>query len=544
VAQCGDLRVAHALPALRGRGGVQQPVLLYTSATAHPIARLAAHVWYTSGSRPDSIRATLRVGGVVRRSGFFNAAAMVPGVAMRLMIGWDTHLQATGIYPYALELTPYVQGAAGTPVTVSDTFVVVNRRASHFAAGWWLAGLEQVLVQGDGSLLWLGGDGSAKRYASAGTNVWVAPSLTVADTITRSGSVFTRHAPGQVAVRFNGQGNHVATVRPLGDSTRFTYSSTGTNPQLASVITRAGQTITFGYVSGRLRTVTAPGASAPRVVTVQVNGGGSVTSITDPDTTTVTFGYHPFYPQVLTRRTDARGTATTYTISTGLTYRQSTIAMQGTGADIVTRIVPLESLGLLDGPTALVDTALAYTVVDGPRTDVGDSTRYWLDGRFGAPKRVLDAAGHPTFLARGDATYPALVTQVTDATGHVTQATYDAGGHVATVVDVGGLVPGRNDTTRYVWNQTFDVVEREVPPEGDSVPMAYDATTGTLHWRQDARGHSSRVTFAYYSGSGANRNLLHTITSPTVGGVTPWGTGPACRPMPPAGRRTWAPGRR
>jgi hypothetical protein len=35
-------------------------------------------------------------------------------------------------------------------------------------------------------------------------------------------------------------------VRPLGDSTRFTYSSTGTNPQLASVITRAGQTITFG----------------------------------------------------------------------------------------------------------------------------------------------------------------------------------------------------------------------------------------------------------------------------------------------------------
>jgi hypothetical protein len=246
VAQCGDLRVAHALPALRGRGGVQQPVLLYTSATAHPIARLAAHVWYTSGARPDSIRATLRVGGVVRRSGFFHAAAMVPGVAMRLMIGWDTHLQATGIYPYALELTPYGQGAAGTPVTVSDTFVVVNRRASHVAAGWWLAGLEQLLVQGDGSLLWLGGDGSAKRYASAGTNVWVAPSLTVADTITRSGSVYTRHAPGQVAVRFNGQGNHVATVRPLGDSTRFTYSSTGTNPQLASVITRAGQTITFG----------------------------------------------------------------------------------------------------------------------------------------------------------------------------------------------------------------------------------------------------------------------------------------------------------
>ena len=46
---------------------------------------------------------------------------------------------------------------------------------------------------------------------------------------------------------------------------------------------------------------------------------------------------------------------------------------------IVTGFVSTATGGLL----AAVDTAEAYSLLDGPRTDVADTTRFWLD-RFAA----------------------------------------------------------------------------------------------------------------------------------------------------------------
>ncbi|GAB1343890.1 hypothetical protein [Gemmatimonas sp.] len=48
-------------------------------------------------------------------------------------------------------------------------------------------------------------------------------------------------------------------------------------------------------------------------------------------------------------------------------------------------------------------------------------------------------------------------------------ARYTARGNLAVLVDSGGIVAGQRDSTRYVWNAAFDVVERIVPQLGDSL---------------------------------------------------------------------------
>src|SRR5204863_9698205 len=43
--------------------------------------------------------------------------------------------------------------------------------------------------------------------------------------------------------------------------------------------------------------------------------------------------------------------------------------------------------------------------------------------------------------------------------------------------------------------------------------LSYDASTGNRLWQQDARGPSSRVTFAYYT-TGNSTGLLKTVNLP------------------------------
>src|SRR3989449_7096657 len=147
--------------------------------------------------------------------------------------------------------------------------------------------------------------------------------------------------------------------------------------------------------------------------------------IQDPDLTTVSFGYDASFANRLTSRTDRRGTVTTYAFDAGNKVAQASINM-GTGqAAINTTLTALESRGLPGSSTpSSVDTAVANSRFNGARTDVGDTTLFWLD-RFGAPRKIVDALGNATLLNRGDARWPALVTRLQYPSGQVTGATYD-----------------------------------------------------------------------------------------------------------------------
>ncbi|GAB1343888.1 hypothetical protein [Gemmatimonas sp.] len=168
--ECADLRVTHALPASMSKGSVQVPTLLYNSAVAHPYPIVRTDVRYTSGTRPDSLEAILKVNGVERRRGMWSGTTLSLNVPRRLALGYDAIASGTGDSTGSiptLEVAAYVSGTKGSTTTVDGTLALVNRSESRLGPGWWLAGLEQLFVRSDSSLLWVGGDGSAATIRAA-----------------------------------------------------------------------------------------------------------------------------------------------------------------------------------------------------------------------------------------------------------------------------------------------------------------------------------------------------------------------------------------
>ena len=244
-----------------------------------------------------------------------------------------------------------------------------------------------------------------------------------------------------------------------------------------------------------------------------VRDSARVTGIVDPDGTTVSFGYGGVLPNQVTSRTDGRGTVTSYAYDGGQAVRQVSTDM-GVGQEpIVTGFVSTATRGLV----AAEDTAGAYSLLDGPRTDVADTTRFWLD-RFGQPVRIADALDNETTIAREDSVFPLLATEVVSPLGFVSRATYDERGNVDTTTTISGADIA---VTTFEWDGTFDFVTKITLPEGEITEIAYDPVNGNRLFQQDGRGDSTRVTFDYYDGKNKTPlGLLRTVTSPLSGTTT------------------------
>jgi RHS repeat-associated protein len=338
----------------------------------------------------------------------------------------------------------------------------------------------------------VGGDGSTRLYEEVSDTVWVAETVARPDTLKLDSSEgrYLRALPGGVKVWFDtAQGYHVATENRLGHETEFRYTGAGKLDTIALPVPSgaAGRYYEFEYIDSTRIDVTAPAAGGARVTKVYLSGGRA-DSIMDPDGEKVKFGYSG---DRIVARTDRRGTVTSYSYNSGKRVDESQV--DTAGLQITTGLRPLESLGLV----AAVDTGSASAWVNGPRTDVGDTTFFWLD-RFGSPRKIVNALGYGTTLVR-DTVFPALVTEVTHPNGFTQKATYDDRGNVKNVIGVNPYGDSRNDTTRYEYDDVWlDFPTRVVPPRRDSVVVAYDTLTGNRLWQQDARGTMSRVYFHYY----------------------------------------------
>ncbi len=489
--ECGDLRLAHALPAVRTLNQARAPVLLYNSQHASPHPVVAAHVMLPSGAAGLSrVVAILRVNGTPRGQGVWKGTAWPGGGPVRIAVGYDAGGDATGPYRYALE----VRAHYGTTV-VADTargeLVVVNRRESPFGAGWWLAGLERLVMDPTGRpLLWVGGDGSTRRYTvTADTAVWGAASLDRPDTLKRAGAGWERILPGGVRVRFDAAGNHVATRSRVGYETSFGY----VGGRLGSVsVPPAGSALSYSFVYGTdgfLQRVEAPGVQGTRTVTL--TRAGDELSIQDPDGTRIAFTHADGTRRRIVARSDRLGRTTVFRYDAGGRIASSRHDLAGDS--IVTRLTALESLGL----AAAVDTAQAFALLDGPRTDVLDHTRLWLD-RWGAPRRVRDALGRETRITRGDPRFPALVTRVEQPGGRVMGAEYDGRGNLAAQTDSSTRnAAGRYATTRYAYDTRWDAVTRVTLPEGEVTISEYD-DSARVRWVQQGNDTLRRTRFLYH----------------------------------------------
>jgi RHS repeat-associated protein len=506
--ECGALRLVHSLPTTTTRGKARTPTLIYNSNHAKPGAWIAADVTLR-GMKPYKLELTLKMTGradVKRTIGWDTACA---GKRCRVVMPMDALAAGipTGIHRYTLEVKA-IDSTHSFARSDSSEAVIVDRTGSTFGAGWWLDGLEQLVTVDANTMLWIGGDGSTRKYVkSGGSNTYtVNPVMDAPDTLTfipGSPSKWRRHLSNGTYVEFSNAGQHTQTVGRQADTTLFTWvgselrsialpvppSSTVPRPTYKLVYGTDGS----GYTS--LRADSAPGINGAKRVTIFTPGtAGAIASITDPDGRTVTFtggGAGGF----ITGRSNKLSHLTSFYYDLGGALTTSSLADTSL-ATMSTYFLAAETrtIGAAATDTSKKPLLLEhlYTYVDGPRTDVADTTRFVLD-RYGAPTVVRNALGGQTGISR-DSIQPLLVRFVSKPNGLATNAFYSNRGLVDSTVVTNGAA-GRA-VTKYTWHTQWDEMTSVTAPTGEVTTFTYDAF-GNRKTEQPGPSAARKVEYFY-----------------------------------------------
>ncbi|MFL5496857.1 MAG: RHS repeat-associated core domain-containing protein, partial [Gemmatimonadales bacterium] len=505
--ECGDLVVTHAMPTYTTMNRGRTLTLLYHSAQAAPSPAVAVAVTQsTSLALPTSVYAELKVNGVIRNSGTYGGWNSAP-LTRQLVLPFDAGPDSSGIYPFTLEVQNRYASGGPFSDTVSGTLIVVNRSQSRYGKGWSLAGVEELrLAQPGGAMLWIGGDASAKVYSPVNATTWVGAPGGYRDTLTLSGSVYTRTLRHGVRVTFDAQGRHLQTISRTGQATTFGYDANG---RLSTITVPPGgtgtvYTVTYDATTGLLDRLTDPGG---RVLNATVNGTSRVlASLLDPDNVTTAFAYN--VSGRMLGRTGRRGFTTAYSYGQGLRLTRVAVPIDpATHDSAVTTFTPWDELGYPG--LSPIDTALAFTTILGPRAGVADDAKISVD-RWGAPTKIIDPIGATTTLLRGDAAVPLLVTRMTypnpagGGAGRIVNTTYDTRGNLIQVRDSTshlGTAGLPTKVTRYVYGSpnTKDSPSQVIDSvTGQARTTTYTYTTvGLTNDVLDSRAH--RTTFGYTS---------------------------------------------
>jgi RHS repeat-associated protein len=437
--QCGDLLVAQGLPAYRTLGRDRALTLVYNSATAAPRPTVAALVTNPENSAPaSSLYAELKVGATGGAQTLVASGTFAPfgggqlTEARQIVLGFDAATYASGIYDYTLEVRNLYPNAPFTSRTLTGQLLVMNDRTSRFGRGWSLAGVERIFLWGP-NMLWRGAGGTARIYVPVAgqSGTWVAPKAAFRDTLYwRAGlGLYERRLRHGVLVQYDPCGRQTATISRTQQTTSFTWAGAGCGDSLTAIAVPpagTGGTYTIAYTNGVLDSISD---SAGRVLKATVHPTSrQLTALRDPDNVTTLYGYDAA-DRLITHQ-GRTGYPTRYEYAGGLRVTK-VITPYGavTASDsAVTTIEPWDhkglALGLAGAGLSGVDTTQVRTKLDGPRTDVQDTTAIFVD-RWGAPSRTRDALGHTTEVLRRSDTFPALVTETRSPDGRIIQLKYD-----------------------------------------------------------------------------------------------------------------------
>lgn len=521
--ECGDLRLAHLLPAVRTLNTARAPVLLYNSQHARPYPLVFADLTAPS-PLPQTIRAILKVNDTeITQRDIAGSVWDSAGQVRRVVVGFAADTFPTGVHTYQLEIQR-LDPTVVTLQTVSGQLPIVNRRASAFGPGWWLAGWERLIFTGlpAEQRMWVGGDGSVRIYQRSGVigadTAYLAALVDSPDTLLHTAAnEWKRLLPGGGSITFTSNGIHRLTTNRLGYATEFVVDSNDWRLLKIRVPPDTSMSYTFSYsgTPALLQYVNAPDSVVGTFRVTTLAYVGDTLKITDPGSRPVGYRYEAGTTKRIVSRKSRRGAVTAYAYDAGSRLASSRLGIPGADS-INLAFCAAEARGLVAcSPTPVVPDS-AYTRFDGPRAeppaDSGDVHAFWVD-RFGSPWKLRDPYGHLTIITRAEPSFPALATRVQDPNGRILAATYDGRGKISSTTDSSVLGPGQHATSRYQWDQRWDEVTEIVVPTGEVTRFAYDATNGNRLWQEDGRGSSSRVTLAYYL-SGPCAGLLKTITVP------------------------------
>jgi RHS repeat-associated protein len=500
--ECGDLRLAHALPAVTTFTKVRAPTLIYNSRHARPLALIAGDVTIRSTEGlPSQVDVTVTIGGQVVTRSWAGSEWSSPGTTRRVVV--PVSGLAAGVHTFTIEARRILSGASSLLGSAAGRVVVVDRSASPFGAGWWLAGLERITVLSGTELLWVGGDGSARIYVKRGAGpMHDAPSLDRPDSLSWNGATGTRFLPDGGSVLFDANGRHTATRDRFGRETQIFVAAGSERVDSLRVPKPGGwMKYAFTYTSGLLTGASAPGpvAGGPTRDVVITQTSGRVSSIRDADLTVVSFGYGSgAEANVVRNRTDRRNYATHYTFDIGGNLVKDSLRLDN-GSVIMQSWLPIESRGLAgSGAAAAQPLDSVYTLADGPRTDVADVTRLWLNA-LGAPVKIRNAHGDETKVIY-DSAWPALASEVRSPSGLITQAMYTTRG-LATSTSVINLrsMGDAASVTQYQWHATRPLPTQITRPTGDVTMYDYEPANGNVLWVQPGTDPSRRTVVDYYA---------------------------------------------
>jgi hypothetical protein len=518
---CGVLRISYALPSVRTLNTRRAPTLVYYGdQVAAPV--LATHVILAdTASVPDSVRLNVQevlTNGSLRAiSGLprtYPGTAWATGRAQRLSAVLP--VSATQIFKYQVNVSLLYGGVwRAAADSVVGELAIIDRKSSRFGAGWWLAGLERLYTNQAGGVLWVGGDGSTRKYSRSsvlGTDtVYVTEALTRPDSLYRdSQGTFRRALPNGAHVYFDPSGLHTRTVNRSGHVTRFVWGVVSGEPRLDSIVvpTPVGaiRAYQFRYnAQGALYSVLAPqNPNSPREVllTRTTNAlGRGVARIVDPSLDSVKFEFPSGSDTTYLASLSRRGARTEFANEVQSPTLASSVTPTGDGDTVRYDFRTVIGAGA-SSTASPIQVDSVYFRYTNPRRAV---TKIWVD-RFGQPLRLINALGNTTTVRHDDWRFPEAVTRVeypilADGRPRVTAALFDAGGNLTTTVEVnpyGADGNNRDAVTRYGYDNVAwpNFVTRIVRPERDSIVIAYDAS-GNRSTQYDARGDSTRL-FLYY----------------------------------------------
>ena len=508
--ECGDLRLAHAVAPVLTMGTARAPTLLYNSQHARPVPTVLAEVRLAAGTLPTTVTACIKVAGSNRGCRSWAGSNWgTAGSTRRIAVQGDTNTWSTGRVNYTLEVTT-TGGTSQGPYTATGRLYIVNRSTSRYGAGWWIAGLEQLQVVHADTLVWIGGDGSVKRYLKTGS-VWKPSNFAAADSVITNGTGYARLTAEHARVFFNSAGRHDSTRNSLRHVTRFEYG--GSTDSLVKIrVPRpngAYADFTFAYASGTLDSVASPGGRGTRLFV----SSAKVDSIRDPDGSSVRLAYGSgLNAKVVTQRRNRLNVAAsfTFTFDSGHRVIRATRVLGDT-----LRIAPSETRGLL----APVHRDSAFTEINGPRTDVADVSRFWSNG-FGAPTRMRNAVGMES-VVRYASTWPGVVDSAYSPAWVASRSYLNARG-LPDSVKVFHPFGSSADTaiTRYGWHATLNrPVSVRTRTAGTSyvVDSLSYGSDSTLSWQQRGTGAApTRVSYSYTSPD----RLPAAVALPVAGSIT------------------------
>ena len=523
-AQCDAFRITQPLPAVFTRGKARVPTLVHYSDWIVGPGFSVNFAVPTSVAVPDSVQLN-----VYSRTWNNSTIALY---ASRAWAWGSTYahsperlsvfpmLGGTGIFGYRLEVRYWYNNNPGwelATATIDAEILRTQRRsADTFGSGWWLSGVEQLVLgqvtapaPTDSILLWVGGDGSMRKYvwqSSSGTRstYLAANSLAGPDTLIRdtsSPNPWMRLAGNNVRVVFDAYGRHVMTINRVNDTTRFAWKAGGAL-RLDTLIVPAGLRYVFNHDAGdRLTSVDAPPTTTggavrtTQIIRSVVNGstGVGIRKIVDPSGDSVVFDWVGWATdEYIGGRTDRNGVRTALVWENWGAGLASTTTPVGDGTNVVHQWTNQANLGMSSssGPVSLGSVYTRYT---NPR---GYGTTFFLNA-YGAPDSIVDALNRKTKITYGDARFPGLATQVVAPNGLTSQMAYNARGLDSVSTVVNPLGTGQNSVTTYSWNAKWDRVTAVHRPSGATDSTYVDPLTGNVSWTQDGRGSVSRVNYSY-----------------------------------------------